>query len=241
MATSRYLIVNADDFGQSAGVNRGIIAAHEQGIVTSASLMVRWPAAAEAAAYAQARPALSLGLHVDLGEWAYRGETWVPVYEVITVWDSTTVADEVNRQLETFRRLAGRDPTHFDSHQHLHRSEPLHSVLTEVTRALGVPLRHFCPSVRYSGEFYGQTNTGDPYPQGISVETLIGIVAALPPGVTELGCHPADGSYLDSMYCVERAREVETLCDPRVRASLAAEGVELQPFHGVLVCQDSAK
>jgi len=50
MFPQRYLIVNADDFGQSQGVNRGVIAAHEHGIVTSASLMVRWPAAIEAAA-----------------------------------------------------------------------------------------------------------------------------------------------------------------------------------------------
>ena len=46
----RYLIVNADDLGRSPGVNRGVIEAHAGGIVTSASLMVRWPAAAEAAA-----------------------------------------------------------------------------------------------------------------------------------------------------------------------------------------------
>ena len=50
----RRLIVNADDFGQSPGVNRGIIEAHQHGIVTSASLMVSWPAAAEAAAYGRA-------------------------------------------------------------------------------------------------------------------------------------------------------------------------------------------
>ena len=46
-------IVNADDFGQSPGITRGVIAAHERGIVTSASLMVRWPSANEAAAYAR--------------------------------------------------------------------------------------------------------------------------------------------------------------------------------------------
>ena len=58
MRTGRLLIVNADDFGQTAGVNRGVIEAHDRGIVTSASLMVRWPAAAEAASFARARPAL---------------------------------------------------------------------------------------------------------------------------------------------------------------------------------------
>ncbi len=65
----RRLIVNADDFGQHACVNDGIIAAHEHGIVTSASLMVHGSAAQDAAAYARGRPALDLGLHVDLGEW----------------------------------------------------------------------------------------------------------------------------------------------------------------------------
>ena len=51
MDSKRFLIVNADDFGLSEGVNRGIIEAHERGIVTSASLMVLKPAAASAAAY----------------------------------------------------------------------------------------------------------------------------------------------------------------------------------------------
>jgi predicted glycoside hydrolase/deacetylase ChbG (UPF0249 family) len=51
MAGPRLLVVNADDFGRSRGVNAGVIAAHERGIVTSASLMVRWPAARGAADY----------------------------------------------------------------------------------------------------------------------------------------------------------------------------------------------
>jgi hypothetical protein len=67
-ADKRRLIVTADDFGRSPGINRGIIAANEVGIVTSAKFMVRWPAAAGAAAYARERPDLALGLHFDLGE-----------------------------------------------------------------------------------------------------------------------------------------------------------------------------
>ncbi len=68
---ARRLIVNADDFGHSAAVNAGVVEAHERGLVTSASLMVRRPAAAAAAAYARSRPELGLGLHVELGEWVY--------------------------------------------------------------------------------------------------------------------------------------------------------------------------
>ena len=56
------LIVNPDDFGVTAGVNRGITEAHD---VTSASLLVRYPAAAEAAEYGRRHLELSVGLHVE--------------------------------------------------------------------------------------------------------------------------------------------------------------------------------
>src|SRR5258708_3414128 len=115
MSATRTLIVNADDFGQSRGVNRGIIEAHERGIVTSASLMVRWPAAAEATASARNHPRLSLGLHLDFGEWACRDGTWVPLYCVVDESDATAVAAEVARQLDAFRTLVGRTPSHLDS------------------------------------------------------------------------------------------------------------------------------
>src|SRR5437588_12984858 len=124
LTTARILVVNADDFGQSAGVNRGIITAHERGIVSSASLMVRWPAAAEAAAYGRAHPALSLGLHLDLGEWVYRSGAWVPLYEVVPAGNASAVAGEIARQLDAFEKLAGKPPSHLDSHQHCHPHEP---------------------------------------------------------------------------------------------------------------------
>ena len=230
MPTKRYLIVNADDFGQSHSVNRGIIAAHERGIVTSASLMVRWPAAAEAAAYSRQHPDLSLGLHVDFGEWAYRDEHWVPLYQVVPSNDTTAVAEEVSRQLTTFRRLVGKDPTHIDSHQHVHLGEPLRTVLTAVACELTVPLRHCSADIRYRGDFYGQTANGAPSPDAISVDGLIKILQTLPPGCTELGCHPGVGEDLDTMYCGERVEEVNVLCDPRVRASIVAMGIELHSF-----------
>src|SRR5262245_10121502 len=110
MTAARYLIINADDFGQSPGINRGIIQGFEQGIVTSASLMVRWPAAAAAAAYAGAHSGLSVGLHLDLGEWACRDGKWAPVYTVVAENDAAGVDTEISRQLELFRTLVGQDP-----------------------------------------------------------------------------------------------------------------------------------
>jgi predicted glycoside hydrolase/deacetylase ChbG (UPF0249 family) len=229
----RFLIVNADDFGQSHGINRGIIESHERGIVTSSSLMVRWPAAAEAAAYAGSHPELSVGLHFDLGEWVYRDETWVPRYEVVPPDDLTAIADEVSRQLESFRLLVSRQPTHIDSHQHVHRSEPVRSVLLQAAQALGVPLRGYYSEIRYSGEFYGQTGKGEPYPDAIAEQGLIKILIELGAGITELGCHPGLANDLDSTYSNERQEEVRVLCSPMVRETLAAQGIRLCSFNDV--------
>jgi chitin disaccharide deacetylase len=230
---TRRLIVNADDFGQSVGVTRGILAAHDGGIVTSTSLMVRWPAAVDAADAARSRPRLSVGLHVDLGEWTCRQGEWVPVYEVVPINDSGAVADEVARQLAAFRRLMGREPTHLDSHQHVHRREPVLSVLTAASRELNVPLRHFSPDVTYCGNFYGQDTDGSPLAEVLSVEGLIRILTALPAGRTELACHPADAHDLDTMYRAERLAELAILCDLRVREAVRCLGIELCSFHDV--------
>ena len=230
MAGKRFLIVNADDFGQSSGVNRGVIEAHERGIVTSASLMTRWPAAVEAAAQARRHPALSLGLHVDLGEWAYRGDTWQPLYEVVQLDDEAAVQNEVSRQIAAFRRLMDREPTHIDSHQHIHQRDPARSVICGVAGFLGVPLRHFTPAIRYCGDFYGQSAEGFPVPGAIAVNGLQKILSALPEGVTELGCHPGYDADLPTMYRDERAQEVAVLCDVRIRAMIVETGIELCSF-----------
>src|SRR5262249_5520976 len=100
--SERYLIVNADDFGLSEGINRGIITAYENGIVTSASLMVRWDATSQAAGYARDHCALSVGLHVDLGEWMYRDGEWFALYEVVPTDNAQAVKAEVLRQLDLF-------------------------------------------------------------------------------------------------------------------------------------------
>lgn len=224
---ARYLVVNADDFGMAPAVNDGIARAHRHGIVTSASLMVLRPAAPQAAFYARGLPGLSVGLHVDLGEWVPGGDGWIPRHRVVDVEDEGAVAGEVQRQLARFRSLVGRAPTHLDSHQHVHRHEPVRSVMRAIADDLGLPLREHS-GVRYEGAFYGQAGRGEPYPQGITVDALCAVLDRVPEGWTELGCHP--GGAVDDPYGPERALELEALCDPRVRKRLDAEGITLRTF-----------
>lgn len=226
----RMLVMNADDFGLSPGVNRGIVEAHERGILTSASLMVRYAAAAEAAEYARSAPALGLGLHLDLGEWAYEGDAWVTVYEVVPTDDEGAVEREVRRQLDAFVRLAGRPPTHLDSHQHVHLTPPVRGVVGRLAAELSVPTRSLTPGVQHVGSFYGQDGRGRPFPEGITAQALIRLIASQQHPVVEIGCHPGLDPDLRSCYREERSQEVRALCDPAVRAAVARHSVRLTSF-----------
>lgn len=225
----RQLVVNADDFGLSPAVNLGIVKAHDEGIVTSTSLMVRQPAAEAAAAAARTRPALSIGLHVDVAEWEEHGGAWRTRYRWVDPDDSGAVAREVDEQLRRFEHLVGRQPTHLDSHQHLHRDEPLRSILLSIAARHRIPLRHHSPAV-YCGAFYGQGRAGRPFLQAICPQTLAALIRALSDPVTELCCHPAVAGVPSSAYNVERLVELCTLCDPLVLAAVAESGIQLVGF-----------
>jgi predicted glycoside hydrolase/deacetylase ChbG (UPF0249 family) len=202
MAEPRFLIVNADDLGLSAAVNEGIFAAHERGIITSASLMVDRPAAEAAAEVLAEHPDLAVGLHLE--------------------------PDDCRGQLERIRKLVGRDPTHVDSHKYVHEAEPVRAVAEAMAAELGVPLRN--RQIRYEGSFYGRTAEGDPRPETISPGHLIRLIETLPPGWTEIGCHPAAGPVPASSYDAERQIELQTLCDPQVKILLNVSDVRLCSF-----------
>jgi chitin disaccharide deacetylase len=227
----RSLIVNADDFGCSRGVNRGIVEAHEHGIVTSASLMVNRPAAPEAADYGREHPELAVGLHVELRRWRVRWRPWS------FVWSNRRlrrlVTKDLAAQLDRFRALMGRDPTHLDSHHHRHRSESLQPIFQILARELDVPLRHFDPRIHFCGRFYGQDGAGEPDSAAITPAALIATLETLPVGVTELGCHPGYTDGLKAWYREERVQEVATLCHPEVGEAIERLQIELVSFRDV--------
>ena len=199
------LIVNADDLGLSAGINRGILEAHERGIVTSASLMVDRPAAEAGAEIARRTRSLSVGLHAELDR-----------DDELTVTAETCPA-ELERQLGRFEQLVGARPTHVDSHHHTHRDPRLHDVFVAFAERHALPLREH--AVRHEAGYYGEDAVG--------VESLLEILARLEVGDTELGCHPGYAHGLDSRYAAPRERELETLTDERVRDRVAELGIEL--------------
>ncbi len=206
MSDARFLIVNADDLGLAETVNEGVFRAHRDGIVTSASLMVRREAAAEVVWRSRRHPDLDLGLHLDLDHLEGEGPE--------------KVAAECREQLEIFRALLGRDPTHLDSHHHVHGSEPAKGAAEALATKLGVPLRN--RAIRYEGRFYGR--------EAISPRHLMDLIEALPPGWTEIGCHPATGAVPTSTYDAERQIELATLRDPQVKILLNVTDVRLCSF-----------
>jgi predicted glycoside hydrolase/deacetylase ChbG (UPF0249 family) len=227
-----YLIVNADDFGCSRSVNRGIIEAHERGIVTSASLLVDRPGAVEGAEYARERPELGLGLHVELDAWRVaRIPRKGAVLSAAAL--ERRVSAQLRRQHERFRSLAGREPTHLDSHHHRHVWDGVRPVFEQLAHELDVPLRRVDGRIRFCGEFYGHNGRGRPDPDSITPQALAGLLEQLEEGVTELCCHPGYADELDDWYRTEREQEVWALCDPSVRKAVETLGIELCTFSDV--------
>jgi predicted glycoside hydrolase/deacetylase ChbG (UPF0249 family) len=217
--SERVLIVNADDFGVSEGVNRGIVEAHVRGIVTSASLMVIGEAAHEAEALAREHPELGIGLHWDL-------ETG----QEIDLADARAVRAELIRQLDAFRDLMDGPPDHLNSHHHIHRRTEVAPIARELAAQLAVPLRERS-DVRFIGGFYGQWEFGVTDLHHISPEFLIWILRnEVGEGWTEIGCHPGYAEGLTSMYLAEREVELDTLTHPRVREEIETLGIRLASF-----------
>jgi chitin disaccharide deacetylase len=212
----KYLIVNGDDFGASQGINRGILEAHRDGILTSASLFVDRPGSAEAAELAHATPSLGIGLYVDLD--GHR---------------RSDMREQLLRQLKRFVELLGQLPTHLDSHHNVHRSPDVRPDFIAVADEHGLLVRDFS-KVRYIPEFYGQSG-GRIDLQNISAASLADLLRTrLQVGLNELGCHPG---YVDadlvSGYATERELEVRTFCDPFLRNTIRDAGISLVSFRDV--------
>ncbi|HYF95990.1 MAG TPA: ChbG/HpnK family deacetylase [Symbiobacteriaceae bacterium] len=146
------LIVNADDFGLTESVSRGIIRAHTDGILTSTTFMVNFPWAPDMAPLLRAAPGLGVGVHLNLTT----GEPLLPAAEVPTLVgddgrfgkslvriftraDMAEVRKEWAAQVERAIALLGRAPTHLDTHRYLQAHPRFTEVLIEIARTYKIP------------------------------------------------------------------------------------------------------
>lgn len=152
----RWVIVNADDFGLTVGVNAGIIGAHHRGPVRAASLMVTTPGFADAVALADTHPGLDLGIHLALTAVMpalppHRIPSLVRAngrFPSLADWLRRAAAgrlrpDEVRAELDEQLRRAlatGRRFSHLDSHHHVHLFAPVAPVVADLAREYAIPV-----------------------------------------------------------------------------------------------------
>ena len=170
----RQLILNADDFGLTRGVNEGILRAHHAGILTSTTLMANGEAFDHAVALARTAPALGVGCHLVL----IGGKAVAAPREVSSLVDSegnlprslpslvrrvtsgrirtAHIEAELRVQIEKIR-AAGITPTHLDTHKHSHAHPRVFGALGRVAKDLGIHrVRRPIESLQHSWSFGGR-------------------------------------------------------------------------------------
>ncbi len=151
------LILHADDFGLTPGINRAIIELHQAGVLTSASLMATGSAFDDAVALARANPTLGVGCHLVFVDgipvshpWdiptllGADGKTFRPeLFDFAQAALRNTIhkadlAREAQAQIQRLQR-AGIDVTHVDTHKHTHLYPAITPVLLHIAQRCGVP------------------------------------------------------------------------------------------------------
>ena len=177
------LIVTADDFGLDIAVNEAVERAHRDGILSTASLMVGAPAAADAVERAKRLPELRVGLHLALVEASpvLAGPEVAPLLRRGGEFDRNmlrvglrffllpavraALAAEIRAQFEAFA-ATGLALDHVNAHKHMHLHPTVARLLVEIGRDFGVravrvpaepaaPLDRAAPGERHRAPFYG--------------------------------------------------------------------------------------
>ena len=167
LTTMKRIIINADDFGLSPCVNEGIVQAHREGVLTSATLMANMPGFDQAVDLARANPKLGVGLHLNI----VRGRPVAPADQVSSLLmgdvrfprSASTVVrrlllgrvrtEELERELraQVEKALkAGVRLSHFDSEKNLHVLPPFFKLVIKLAVDYGINkarfIREFRPS-----------------------------------------------------------------------------------------------
>lgn len=260
---NKQLIVTADDFGLTDGVNRAVVFAHQHGVVTSASLMVNASAFDSAVELARHNPGLDIGLHLNL--------TNKPFGLALRA-HRLPLEREIRSQIEKVLST-GLQITHLDGHKHVHIIPAVLKIVRTVAPEYGIrairtmnaktprllPLLRRYPNARAAilrqymfaegarlawkrclpnamagpDRFYGVAETGF-----LDLETFGSIIQDLAPGAHEVMCHPG---YLDddlhktpTRLLEQRERELKILTSQDIRDLIRKSGIELISYRNLV-------
>ncbi len=254
----RYLIVNADDFGFSPEVIKGVIEAYQNGIVTDTSVLIRSPYA-EMALSRAFEVGLPVGVHIDFvteyhlhqhqsnqnlvgpnGQLTHElneREFHNHIEHSFTSDELIGLRDEIRSQVNLFIRLAGEKPSHLDYHFGLHYLPEVMAIYITVAEEYQLPIRW--------GSQYAGTNPYSASPAVFcdafhgspetSVEDFIKLIDKPWEGVMEICCHPGyfTPEGLPDANNKDREYELAVLVDPRLKLELQNRKIQLVNYHFV--------
>lgn len=226
------LIVNADDFGVTQSVNRGIIYGFQRGIITSTSLMVKRLAVKEAAKLAKENPGIEIGLHFDI-EYNFSYDKRNKFLDNLENNKSESIRNflkkELLEQLKEFKKLLGKLPGHIDGHHHIHKFPAILPFILEFSKENKTPLRDLSGITRI--KTFSTGNSKD-----VTKENLTKILQNLPDGIFELMVHPgytSDELRKISSWADIREKELEILTSPEIRKVIKEEKIQLVSWASV--------
>jgi len=257
------LIINSDDYGRTPEISRGIREAHSRGVVTSTTCMMNIPTtASDIAVLLSETPKLGMGVHLVL-------TMGKPITEVSSMTDENgnffklnqflkrvsnlnieEVESEWRAQIEAFIKVAGRKPTHLDSHHHSSYFSPdLFRVMLELAKEYDCAIRFpFTNNISSElQETYKQvpelTKEFTPrhpdnfivdfYDEDATQEMLLNLINNLTDGTSEIMSHPGyvgDAFANESVYSYQRERELNILTDPAINDAIQANEIESITF-----------
>lgn len=247
------LIVNADDFGLTRGINYGILDASVCGIVRSATMMANGNAFDHGVELYKQSDALNLGVHLTL-TW---GKPVCKDLKTLATEDGTflhrsilfnepekILVDEIRKEfVAQINKIkdAGIKITHLDSHHHAHKVSVVAEIVAELANQMKIPVRPVASIVdilnrenvkipdNFSQDFYGDVISEDFLIELIKKE-LIEKQQNKENACLEIMSHP---SYIDqdlidtTAYATKRSLELKVLCSQKVKDFITQQGIKL--------------
>lgn len=158
----KYLITNADDYGWGEDISEGIIKAHREGVLSSASVIIN-EIDPQSIKLAKDTPTLGLGLHLNIATGEPLSEGWIEKYgefthpvrstkeahhsqrswdDVYSQYDPEDIYHEFELQLEKFKQVFGKPPDHIDTHYNTYSVRGVFDAYKRLALKYSLPARH---------------------------------------------------------------------------------------------------